>query len=91
MAHTKSTLKRIRQSEKRRLRNRTMKSKVKTYQKKAEYAVKNAQLEDAKTFYREFASAVDKAVKKNLFHKNNAARQKSSLMKKINSITANKE
>ncbi|GMT49169.1 MAG: 30S ribosomal protein S20 [bacterium] len=86
MAHTRSALKRIRQSEKRNLINRSIKSKVKTLLNKVDYALKNNQEKEAQEAYKSFVSALDKAVQKGTYHKNTAARKKSGLMKKINSI-----
>ncbi len=83
MAHSKSALKRIRQNEKRRMRNRVIKSRVKNYLAKSEYAIKNKQ-DDSEAIVRDFVSAIDKAVKKGIYHKNTAARKKSQLMKKLN-------
>ncbi len=90
MAHSRSALKRIRQSEKRNLKNRSVKSKVKTLLNKVDYALKNNQPKEAQQAYQSFVSALDKAVQSGLYHINNAARKKSGLMKKINSIQ-NKE
>jgi len=91
VAHSKSALKRIRQNHKRRLRNRSIKSKVNTLLKKTEYAIKNNQNEDAEKTLKSFYSIIDKAVKKKIFHKNNASHKKSKLTKKLNLITQNKE
>ncbi len=90
MAHTRSALKRIRQNEKRNLVNRSIKSKVKTLLNKVDHALKNNQSNEAQEAYKSFVSALDKAVQKEIYHKNTAARKKSGLMKKINSIQ-NKE
>ena len=83
MAHSKSALKRIRQNEKRRMRNRIIKSRVKSFLTKSEYAIKNKQ-DDSEEIIKDFISAIDKAVKKGIYHKNTAARKKSKLMKKLN-------
>jgi len=86
VANNKSTQKRVRQNERRRLRNRTVRSKVKTLYKKVETAVKDNEIEEAKSNCILFVSAMDKAVKKGVFHKNTAARKKSKIMKKVHSI-----
>lgn len=86
MAHNKSALKRIRQNKVRQLRNRSIKSKVKTYLKKVVYAIKNNKASESKEAFCLFASILDKAVNKNIYHKNTAARKKSKLMREINLI-----
>lgn len=88
MANIKSAKKRIKIIEKKTLRNRIIKSKVKTATKKVILAVNNNNLEEAKLAYANAASEIDKAVSKGVFHKNNGARKKASLSKLINSIVA---
>lgn len=83
MANTKSALKRVRQTEARTERNRAEKSRVKTLRKKTLSAAAAGNKEEAVAAYNEFSSAVDKAAKKNVFHKNNAANQKSKAAKAI--------
>ena len=87
MAHTLSANKRIRQNKTRQMRNRVIKSRVKTYLKKVEHAMKMDQLQEGLDNYKLFVSALDKAVKKNVFHKNTAARKKSNLIKKLHSMS----
>jgi len=84
VAHTISALKRIRQNETSNARNRVMKSRVKTLLRKVEQSIKMEHKEEGLNFYHDFVSALDKAVNKNVFHKNNAARKKSKLIKKLN-------
>ncbi|MGB1041154.1 MAG: 30S ribosomal protein S20 [Flavobacteriales bacterium] len=83
MANHKSTKKRIRSSEVRRLRN-------KYYHKSARTAVKKLRaMEDKKeatAFLPKVASILDKLVKRNIIHKNKAANLKSSLTIKVNSL-----
>lgn len=88
MANIKSAKKRIKIIEKRTLRNRIIKSKVKTAIKKVVLAVNEGNLEQAKAAYALAAKEIDKAVSKGVFHKNNGARKKSSLAKLVNSISA---
>ena len=83
MANTKSALKAQRQSEKRAARNRAIKSAVKTYFKKASVAV-TAAAEDAEATVRQAVSALDRAARKGIIHKNKAARHKSQLMTRLN-------
>jgi small subunit ribosomal protein S20 len=85
LANTKSALKRIRITEKRRERNTSYNSRVKTMLKKAEQTVASGTADaDAITAA---ISTLDKAATKGVIHKNNAARRKSRLMKKVNAAT----
>jgi small subunit ribosomal protein S20 len=77
LPHSKSAAKRVRQNEKKRLRNKTVKSHVRTMIKKVMEA------EDKEEALKEAYSALDKAVKKGVIHKNAAARKKSSLAKLV--------
>jgi small subunit ribosomal protein S20 len=82
LANTKSAEKRIRSNERKRLRNQSYRSRVKTAVRKAEQLIFSGQAsEDA---VREAVSTLDKAAVKGIIHKNNAARRKSRLMKKLN-------
>ena len=85
MPNIKSAMKRVKVSEKKNLRNRIVKSKVKTAIKKfdAELAVNPASV-DAQ--YRATTSAIDKAVAKGILHKNTASRKKSRMAKKMVSV-----
>ena len=86
MANTKSAEKRIRSNERKRLRNQSYRSRVKTVIRKAEQLIFGGQpSEDA---VREAISTLDKAAGKGIIHKNNAARRKSRLMKKLNTQAA---
>lgn len=78
MANTKSALKRIRQTERRTERNRAEKSRLKTLRKKVTAAVDGGKKDEAETAFRDFASAVDRAAKTQLIHKNAASRLKSN-------------
>ena len=76
MANTASALKRMRQNERRRLRNRTVRSKVRT-------AVKAARTTPDATSVMDAIRALDKAVTKGVIHRNTADRKKSSLARKL--------
>ena len=82
MANTKSAMKRIRQSENRRLRNRTVRSKVRTAVKTARTAVAESSAE-ARAAVLEAIRALDKAVTKGVIHRNTAARKKSGLARRL--------
>lgn len=77
MANTKSALKRVRQTERRTERNRAAKSRLKTLRKKVATATESGKAEEISSALNEFASAVDRAAKSSLIHKNAASRLKS--------------
>ena len=83
MANHKSALKRIRQSEKRRVRNRY-------YHKTARTAMKVLRNEESKAVALEqlpkVVSLLDKLVKRNIIHRNKAANLKSKLTKHVNKL-----
>nr|BAL53202.1 30S ribosomal protein S20 [uncultured Chloroflexota bacterium] len=81
MANIKSQIKRMRQNEKRRLRNRMIRGKARAALKRALEAIASGQVTDE--IIRQAVSALDKAAEKGVLHKNNAARRKSRLMKRL--------
>ncbi len=83
MANIKSQIKRNKQNEKRRLRNRVYSGGARTYVKKARIAIGEGGAEEARTAVLQAVSALDKAAEKGIIHKNNAARRKSRLMKRL--------
>ena len=85
MATHKSAIKRARQNQKRNLRNRMWKSRIKTYKNKLEKAIqeKNAELIDQ--FMREYKSVIDKAALRGVIHKNTASRKKKRMINRIRS------
>jgi small subunit ribosomal protein S20 len=83
LANIKSQIKRMRQNEKRRLRNRYFKGRARTFVKKARQSIQKGSLEEAIQATRMAVSALDKAAEKGILHKNNAARRKSRLMKRL--------
>ncbi len=86
MANIKSQIKRNRQNEKRRLRNRVYSGRARTFVKKARASIETGKIEDARLATIEAISALDKAAEKGVIHKNNAARRKSRLMKHLNAL-----
>ena len=82
MANTSSALKRMRQNERRRLRNRTVRSQVRTAVKTARTALGSAGT-DARTVVGDAIRALDKAVTKGVIHRNTAARKKSALARRL--------
>lgn len=83
MANIKSQIKRNKQNEKRRVRNRVYAGRARTYIKKARLAIEDGKQEQAAEATRQAISALDKAAEKGIIHKNNAARRKSRLMKHL--------
>ena len=83
MANTKSAIKRIRQNERRRLRNRVYRGQARTYIKNARLAIANGEVEEAREATMKAVSALDKAAEKGVIHKNNAARRKSRIMRQL--------
>ena len=83
MANTKSAIKRIRQTEKRRNRNRIFRGRARTYVKKARLAIDTGSIDEARKATLSAVSALDKAAEKGVIHKNNASRRKGRLMKKL--------
>ncbi|MGQ9608158.1 MAG: 30S ribosomal protein S20 [bacterium] len=88
MANLKSAKKRIRSNERKRLRNVSVKSAIKTEIKKVEQAISEGNLEAAKAQFSEMASILDSAATKGIIKKNTASRKKSRIAKKINAILA---
>ncbi len=86
MPNNAAAEKRMRQEIKRRARNRSIKSLVKTQVTKARTAITttNIPAESAEEAVRNAISELDRAAKKGVIHKNNAARRKSRLMKQLN-------
>lgn len=84
MAHGRSALKRIRQNQRRRLRNQMVRSRVKTLVKKARAHIAAGALDQARLSVGDAISALDRAAEKGVLHRNNAARRKSRLMKRYN-------
>jgi len=74
----------MRSSEKRRLRNRRVRSETRTYIKRARAQIEAGELEEAQKSVAQAVRALDKAAEKGILHKNSAARRKSRLMQKLN-------
>ena len=83
MANIKSQIKRNKQNEKRRLRNRLFSGRARTSVKRARLAIEAGEKESALEATKVAISALDKAAEKGIIHKNNAARRKSRLMKHL--------
>jgi small subunit ribosomal protein S20 len=88
MPNTKSAAKRLRQSQARRARNRSIKSAVRTQMRKVREAVEAGDVEKAREQFRMAARALDKAAGKKVIHRNTAARLKSRLQNTIKGAKA---
>ena len=88
MAHSSSAKKRIRQNEKRRLRNRWRKSAVKESIRAFDDAVAAGKTDEAATQLKEVYKRLDKTAAKGTIHKKTVARKKSRLAKRLNGATA---
>jgi small subunit ribosomal protein S20 len=86
LANIKSAIKRNKQNEKKRIRNRVYRGTARTFVAKARTAINTKDAEAAKAATLEAISALDKAAQKGVIHKNNAARRKSRLMKELASL-----
>jgi small subunit ribosomal protein S20 len=88
VANIKSQIKRIKTNEKARLRNKAVKSSLKTSIRKAREAAASGDVQKAVEAQRVAARQLDKAVSKGVIHKNQAANKKSALASKVASIQA---
>jgi small subunit ribosomal protein S20 len=87
LAHSRSAIKRWRQSLERRDRNRSVKSQTRTLLNKAIVAIES-DASTAEEAVREAVAALDRAAQKKVIHDNAAARGKSRLLKRFNMATA---
>lgn len=88
MANIKSAIKRAKTSEKRRAQNAAFKSELRSSIKKFNTTAENNDVEGAKQAFLVATKKIDKAADKGLLHKNAANRQKSSLQKRLNGVSA---
>ncbi|QFZ17253.1 30S ribosomal protein S20 [Saccharothrix syringae] len=86
MANIKSQMKRIKTNEKARLRNKAVKSSLKTAIRKFREAAEAGDKEKAVALAAEASRKLDKAVTKGVIHANQAANKKSALAKRANQI-----
>lgn len=83
MANIKSQIKRIRQNERRRIRNKSTRSEIKTYMARFRKAADVGDKEVAASELKLAVQKLDRAAEKGIIHKNNAANKKSSLTKQF--------
>ena len=91
MAHSKQARKRIRQGEVRRIRNKSIRSEIKTLTKNLVAKVGEKDLEGAETLLRQVTSKLDKAAKNNVYHQNSVARRKSKISTLVQGLTTTQE
>ncbi|HEY2994261.1 MAG TPA: 30S ribosomal protein S20 [Methylomirabilota bacterium] len=82
MANTKSAKKRMRQNERRRIRNRGIRSQVRSAVKMA----RTSEGAEMKTSVADAIRSLDKAVSKGVLHRNTAARKKSALARRLAAV-----
>ena len=88
MATHKSAEKRSRQNEKRRVRNTSVKSNIKTHVKSVLSATETKDKKSSETVLAAAIPAISKAAAKGVFHKKTASRKISRLTKKVNALKA---
>jgi len=87
MANHLSALKRARQTERRTGTNRTNTSRLRTELRKLREALTGGDAQAAQAAFSATASAIDKAAKKGVIHRNTADRYKSRLSKRLKAVT----
>ncbi len=85
MANTRSAIKRMKQSEQRRQRNRAARSTIRSSIKAARTAVAGKS-PDSTAAVQEAIRTLDRAVTRGVLHRNTAARKKSALARKLNTL-----
>lgn len=88
LANLKSAKKRIKVTEKKTLRNKRIKTQTKNAIKKVHLAIENGNKQEAEEAYQVAMKVIDKAAAKGIYHKNAAARKKSTLARLINKVSA---
>ena len=86
MANIKSQIKRNRQNEAARERNKAVRSALKTAVRRFHEAADGGKADDAKTLAADASRKLDKAASKGVIHKNQAANRKSAIAKKAASL-----
>ena len=86
MANIKSQKKRIRTAEKARIRNKAVRSELKTAVKGVRQAVEAKDLDAAQTAANKAGRLLDKAASTGVIHKNQAAKRKSGVQKLVNTL-----
>ncbi|HEY8202639.1 MAG TPA: 30S ribosomal protein S20 [Actinomycetota bacterium] len=87
MANIKSQKKRIITNERRRMRNKGVRTELRTYVKRFRQSVAGGDLDDAREALKVASRALDQAASKGVIHRNNAANRKSELARRLNRAT----
>ena len=90
MANTPSAKKRIRQNMKRRIRNKTVRTRTRSYIRRAQVAIEEGNPEVAAEAVKTAVSEIDRAKSKGVMHRKSADRYKSRLMKRLSPIVKSK-
>jgi small subunit ribosomal protein S20 len=85
LANHKSAVKRAAQNEKKRLRNKSIKTRIKNVTKSVQLIIKDKSGDEVAAILTRAQSVIDNAAKKGVIHKNTAARKISRLYKLVNS------
>lgn len=86
LANIRSAIKRNRQNKKRREHNRVFRGQARTYIKQVDEAINAGDSKQAEASVTLAISALDRAASKGIIHKNNAARRKSAVMRKLTAM-----
>lgn len=86
MPNRPSALKRLRQNEKRRVRNQRIKSRLRTEQNKFDRMVERGDLEDAREQCRLLTKLFHQAAARNILHANKAARKQGQFERRLNQL-----
>ena len=86
MANHKSAIKRAKQSEQRRIRNRSRRTRMKHAIRSLEEALASRNPEQAQSRLKEAVSVIDKTASKGVIHRNHASRKISRLTQKVNAL-----
>ena len=86
MAHTTSAKKRVRQTERRTIRNRARKSRLRTFVRRVEEAIASGDKQAAESAFKSAMPEMHRSVTKGVLHRNTAARKLSRLSARIKSM-----
>lgn len=88
MANVKSAVKRMKQSEKRRLLNRKVKTRIKTAVNRFLMSLDHGDTQEAQREFNTVTRVIDKAATKGVLHKKTAARKKSRLARRFKEMAS---
>ncbi len=83
MPHSAQAKKRLRQSDKRNLHNRSARNEIKTLTKKLVAHVEAGEKDAAQALYPQLISKMDKAARRHIYHTNTVARKKSQVTRRL--------